>query len=98
MFSIIGRIADDKERVKGVSGKRSCYSAQTFLAKVSYSFGRFFLGNMIIFFRRAVPGKSDADLILEMDITAGPTIAPAVIASPLIYSHRALTPTKTGFL
>lgn len=94
VFSMIGDIVDEDELNTGMRREGLFYSARTFFAKASSSFGHFVAGVALDLFVRlpfgAVPGELDSEVLTRMGIVAGPIMGLAALVSLLIYSRHRL--------
>ncbi|MFP6582928.1 MAG: MFS transporter [Candidatus Hydrogenedentota bacterium] len=94
MLSMIGDIIDDNELETGERQEGLYYSARSFFAKASSSFGIFFAGMVLEHFVQlpsgAIPGELDSDVVRRLGIMAGPVMAVAAVISLFIYSRYSL--------
>jgi len=95
IYSMIGDIVDEDELTTGRRRDGLFYSARTFFAKASSSFGHFVAGVALDAFVRlpfgAVPGELDAEVLTRMGILAGPVMGLAALISILLYSRHQLS-------
>ncbi len=91
VLSMIGDMIDENEFHTGLRQEGLFYSARSFFAKASYSFGHFFAGVMLDVYVRlpfeAVPGALSDDVRLRLGVTAGPLMGLAALISLAIYSR-----------
>ncbi len=94
VLSMIGDIIDSNELETGKRQEGLYYSARSFFAKASASFGHFFAGVVLDHYVRmpleAVPGQLDSDTLLRLGIFAGPVMALSAFLALFIfnrYSH-----------
>lgn len=97
ILSMIGDVVDESELRTGLREEGLFYSARTFFAKASFSFGHFVAGVGLDLYVRfpplAVPGEVDADVLFRMGVLAGPVMGAAAIISLFIYARYNLTHT-----
>ena len=95
ILSMIGDIIDDNELETGERQEGLFYSARTFFAKASSSFGHFFAGVVLDLYVHmpfeAVPGQVDSNILLRLGIVAGPVMASSAAISLYIYNKYNLS-------
>lgn len=95
VLSMIGDVVDESELRTGLRQEGLFYSARTFFAKASFSFGHLVAGIGLDLFVRfptaAVPGEVGADVLFRMGILAGPVMGLAALISLFMYSKYHLT-------
>ena len=95
ILSMIGDVIDDNELQTGKREEGLFYSARSFFAKASGSFGHFFAGILLELYVRmpfeAVPGQLDSGTLFRIGIVAGPVMAVAAFIALFIYSRYDLS-------
>lgn len=95
IMSMIGDIVDENELRTGKRQEGLYYSARTFFAKASSSFGHFVAGVVLDLYVRlpfgAVPGQLDGSVLLRLGIIAGPVMALSAVVSLVVYNKYDLS-------
>jgi Na+/melibiose symporter-like transporter len=94
-LSMIGDIIDENELRTGGREEGLYYSARSFFAKASTSFGIFFAGIVLDTYIRmptgAIPGELESDILVRLGIMGGPVMAIAAFISLFVYSKYDLS-------
>ena len=94
-LSMIGDIIDSNELETGKRQEGLYFSARSFFAKASSSFGHFFAGIVLEYYVRmpfkAVPGELDSNTLFRLGIFAGPVMGLAAVISIFIFSKYNLS-------
>jgi len=95
IFSMLGDIIDENELETGRRQEGLFYSARSFFAKASNSFGHFIAGITLDAFVHlpfnAVPGQLEEGILTRMGIIAGPIMGIAAVISAFFYYRYNLT-------
>lgn len=95
ILSMIGDVIDENELTTRRRQEGLFYSARTFFAKASGSFGHFIAGLMLDLFvempLQAVPGELDPDVVTRLGIASGPVMGAAALISIAFYSQYRLS-------